>query len=143
MARQPRARARSLIAALILAGTLLPAIAVDSPVQPIIQPYWAELSVQEKQVLAPLSKDWDGMEAWRRKKWLDIAKRYPGMTPDERARLQGQMKAWTSLAPEQRQAAREKYRNVRKATPAQKEALKQMWSEYQTLQKPVESVPGK
>lgn len=83
------------------------------------------------------------MEAWRRKKWLDIAKRYPGLMPKEQARLQGQMKAWAGLTPEQRQAAREKYRNVQKATPAQKEALKQMWSEYQTLQKPVESGPGR
>lgn len=83
------------------------------------------------------------MEAWRRKKWLDIAKRYPGMTSDEQARLQGQMKAWAGLTPEQRQAAREKYRNVQKATPVQKEALKQMWSEYQARQKPAESVPEK
>lgn len=143
MARQPRTKARSLLTALILAGILLPAHAVEPPVQPVIQPHWAELSVHEKQILAPLSKDWNGMEAWRRKKWLDIANRYPGLTPDERIRLQGQMKAWAGLTPEQRQEAREKYRNVQKATPVQKEALKQMWSEYQTRQKPVKSAPGK
>lgn len=138
MARQSR-RARSFLIALILAGILLPAQAFESP----IQPYWAELSVQEKRVLSPLVKDWDRMEAWRRKKWLDIARRYPGMAPAEQARLQGQMKAWAALTPGQRQAAREKYRNVQKATPEQREALKQMWSEYQTRQKPAEAVPEK
>jgi hypothetical protein len=51
---------RALVAGLILALSLLsPAGAV---VPELRQPSWAELSQEQKQILAPLSRDWDKME---------------------------------------------------------------------------------
>lgn len=40
---------------------------------------WAQLTKQEKQVLAPLASEWDTLRAWQRERMLDIAKDYPRM----------------------------------------------------------------
>ena len=40
---------------------------------------WAELTDQQRQVLAPLAKEWDTLRTWQREKMLDIAKDYPKM----------------------------------------------------------------
>ncbi len=71
------ARFAGLILALALLG---PAYAVG----PILgAPKWAELSAQERQVLAPLAQEWDAMEDQRKGKWLGVAKRFPTTTPEE------------------------------------------------------------
>lgn len=98
-----------------------------------IPPNWVELPPKQQQILFPLAGEWDQLESWRRKKWLDIAERYPSMTADEQARIQRRMKDWVKLSPEERKAARETFKNVQQATPEQRDALKRMWSEYQTL----------
>ena len=125
-----RSRARGFLVAVILACALLPAQAVVNPIAP---PTWAELSSEQKTVLAPLAGDWNQMEFWRRGKWLDIAQRYNAMGPDEQQRMQDRMRAWAKLTADQRKAARAMFQNVQKATPEQREALKQMWAEYEAL----------
>ena len=112
-----------------------PAIpATASPLeQPLSQPDWAQLKPQQKQILAPLAKDWDGMESFRRKKWLGIAKRYPSMTPEQQKRVQMQMKPWASPSPEERNAARQKFKKQHMAPHEQREAKRQKWEEYQAL----------
>jgi hypothetical protein len=131
MAESPLAAGRRLVAAVILAGAMAPALAVVPPL--IIQPNWAELSPQKQQILTPLAGEWNQLESWRKKKWLDIAERYPQMSAEEQQRIQRRMNAWVKLTPDERKAAREKYKNLQQATPEQREALKKMWSEYQTL----------
>lgn len=109
---------------------MAPAMAV---VPLVLPPKWDELPGDKQQILAPLAGEWDQLEAWRRKKWLDVAERYPRMGKEEQERIQRRMKAWVALTPEERRAAREKYRNVRQASPEQREALKNLWKEYQAL----------
>lgn len=122
---------RALVAGLILAVTLI------SPAQAVVpelrQPAWAELTLEQKQILAPLARDWDKMEAFRKKKWLGIAKRYPTMQPEEQARVQRRIKDWASLTPEQRSQARVQYKNLKTAPPERKEAIKQKWEQYKEL----------
>ena len=103
---------RAFVAGLILFLSLFPP--ADAVVPELGQPRWAELSLEQKQILSPLSHEWDRMEAYRKKKWLDIAKRYPGMKPEEQARVQSQMKDWASLTPDQRMHAREQYKTLQK-----------------------------
>jgi hypothetical protein len=109
---------------------MAPAMAV---VPDIVPPNWAELPPQKQEILTPLAGEWNQLETWRKKKWLEIADRYPRMAAEEQQRVQRRMKAWVKLTPEERKAAREKYKNVQQASPEQREALKKMWSEYQTL----------
>lgn len=101
--------------------------------QPLGQPNWSELNPQQRQILAPLAKDWDGLESFRRKKWLGIAQRYPAMTPEQQQRVQIQMKPWASLSPEERNAARERFKRQHKATQEQRDAKRQKWEEYKAL----------
>ncbi|MEW6165190.1 MAG: DUF3106 domain-containing protein [Pseudomonadota bacterium] len=99
----------------------------------LAQPEWAQLSPQQRQVLAPLAAEWNGMEAFRRKKWLGIAERYATMAPEEQSRLQQRMRDWAKLTPEERRLAREKYKALKKVSPDQRESLRQNWADYKAL----------
>jgi hypothetical protein len=94
------------------------------------QPLWEQLNRQQKEVLAPLAQEWNGMDAAKRKKWLGIAKRYPGMTYEEQHRTQLQMRDWYSLTPEQRELIREKYKTINKLPPDKRQEIKQKWRAY-------------
>ena len=100
---------------------------------PLSQPSWAELNVEQKRILAPLSGEWDKMEGFRRKKWIGIAQRYPSLSADEQIRMQRRMTDWAKLTPDERKRAREKYKALQKDAPEQKEAVKQKWQEYKEL----------
>ena len=132
--------ARTLLLAII--GAVIWSIGLSSPAiaaaavsleQPLTQPNWAELNPQQKQILAPLAKDWDAMESFRRKKWLGIANRYPTMTPEQQQRVQVQIKPWASLTPEERNAARQKFKKQHTAPHELREAKRQKWEEYNRL----------
>jgi hypothetical protein len=112
---------------------LLAQPAQAAPGTPLNPPKWSALTPQQQQVLAPLSKDWDGMESFRRKKWLGIAQRYPTMTPEQQQRVSTQMKTWAAMTPAQRNLARETYKKLNKAPPAQREAVKEKWQQYNQL----------
>lgn len=118
----------SLVLSLLLS---LPARA--APTTPLEQPKWSELTPQQQQVLAPLAKDWDGLESFRRKKWLGIVQRYPSMTPQQQQRISTQMKTWAAMTPAERNAARERFKKLNKAPPEQREAIKQKWQQYNQL----------
>lgn len=122
---------RALFTGLILAFSLI------SPAQAAVpelrQPAWVELSLEHKQILSPLSRDWDKMEAVRKKKWLGIAKRYPTMKPEEQARVQRRMQDWANLTPEQRTQARTQYKSLKTAPPEHKADIKMKWDQYKEL----------
>src|SRR5487761_2336497 len=52
------------------------------------QPSWAELSPQQRTILAPLALEWDKLASYRRKKWLGVARQYPSLSPAGQQRLQ-------------------------------------------------------
>lgn len=98
------------------------------------QPNWKELTPAQQSILAPLQEDWNNMERFRRKKWLEIAAKYPNLNETEQARIQDRMQAWASLTPAQRQAARERFRELAKQTnPEERAELAQKWADYQNL----------
>lgn len=125
--------ARSLAAVVAVAFGLAFLSPAHAVVPPLRQPTWAELTPEQKQILQPLSGEWDKLESYRQKKWLGIAQRYPALNPEEQARVQRRMKDWVRLSPEERKVAREKYKNLQKAPPEHKEAIKQKWQEYKQL----------
>ncbi|MEO8600156.1 MAG: DUF3106 domain-containing protein [bacterium] len=91
---------------------------------------WATLSAQQQQALAPLSADWDNLDAPRQKKWLEIGNKFPSLKPEERIRVQNRMRTWIALSPEQRRIARENFRRAKKINSNQKNTH---WQEYQQL----------
>ena len=114
------------------------ALSLTSPlaqavVPPLSQPSWAELTTEQRRILAPLSAEWDKMEGFRRAKWLGLAQRYQSLSSDEQARVQQRMTDWAKLTPEERKRARDKYKSMQKASPEEKEEVKLKWQEYKEL----------
>lgn len=97
------------------------------------QPKWAELSLVQRQTLSPLAKDWDGMENYRRRKWLGIADRFNKMPPEEQQRVQQRMREWAALSPEQRAAVRDQFQEYKHLPPEKKQAVKAQWEVYSSL----------
>lgn len=121
-----------LIRLLLLVG-LLTGGSVQAALPRFEQPEWSQLTPEQRQILAPLEKEWGQMDAFRRKKWIGIAQRYPSMSPAEQASLQRNMREWARLAPEERRIAREKYKSLLRIDPEEREAIKQKWEEYSAL----------
>jgi hypothetical protein len=110
------------------------ALAGSAAAQPPRQsPSWSELRPGERQVLAPLERDWDRLDSQRKSKWRGIAERYPSMAPQDQQRIRDQMQRWSQLTPEQRRAAREQYKSLRRLPPDKKEDVRQKWEQYQSL----------
>lgn len=128
---------RRLVGGLILAASLNLSIAAEPPTTAIIgtppQPGWGQLSQQQKNILAPLSKDWDSLENIRKKKWLGIADRFPTMKPDEQQRMQNRMREWASLSPAERTKVRDTYKDFKQLPAEQKQVVKQKWEAYSNL----------
>jgi hypothetical protein len=116
-----------------LANALPTTSPATKPVLPIAAqstPLWVTLTPQQKLALAPLSGEWDKMDATRKKKWLEIANKYPSMKPDEQVRVQERIRDWVKLSPEQRMQVRENFAKTTKINPEQKSA---QWQQYQQL----------
>lgn len=121
------ARALAALAAALVATA--PAAAAPSK-----RPAWAELTVEQQQVLEPLKPEWDRLDRPSRVKWVGIAKRYPSMTATGQRRVQTRMQNWAKLTPEQRAIARNNYRNsVGALPPEKKKELQAQWEEYRAL----------
>lgn len=111
--------------ALVLSALLcsLPAAAEDGP-------SWRSLDAQQRAVLQPLERDWSGIDASRKQKWLEIAARYPKMPPGERQRVSERMHAWANMTPAERGQARLNYQEARQVKPQDRQAR---WEAYQAL----------
>ncbi|MCK6411881.1 MAG: DUF3106 domain-containing protein [Azonexus sp.] len=97
------------------------------------QPGWSQLTAPQKAVLAPLARDWDGLDNIQRRKWLGIVERYPGMKPEEQQRMQERMREWAALTPEQRAKVRGTYKDFKQLPVEQKQVVKQKWEAYTSL----------
>ena len=93
-------------------------------------PSWSSLTPAQKQVLAPLQRDWTSIEPSRRQKWLEVAVLYPQMPADERERLQARMSEWARMTPAQRATARQQFQEVRRVPDEERQAR---WQAYQSL----------
>ena len=60
---------------------------------------WAQLSDDQRKVLAPLGSEWDTLRPWQREKMLDIAKDYPKMDTQKQQRVQKRLNSWSRMTP--------------------------------------------
>ena len=65
-------------------------------------PGWSELSPAHRTALAPLAREWRGVGADQKQKWLEIAARFPTLSEDERQRIQVRMAEWARMTPQER-----------------------------------------
>lgn len=96
---------------------------------------WGGLSPAQQAVLAPLADEWDGLDAARKSKWLEIAARFHTLTPEQQARLRERMIAWTRMSPAERQQARVGFQSnpQLRDEKLQSEKLQSKWEAYQAL----------
>ncbi len=93
-------------------------------------PGWATLSVQQRQVLGPLQRDWHTIDAPRKAKWLEVAARFPSMPAEERQRVQERMADWARMTPAERGRARLTFQESKQLTREQKQ---ERWEAYKAL----------
>lgn len=93
-------------------------------------PAWSSLTPAQRAALAPLQNDWQGIEAPRKQKWLDLAARMPAMPAEERLRIQDRMSEWARMTPEERGRARLQFQEARQISPQQRQAR---WDAYLAL----------
>jgi hypothetical protein len=91
---------------------------------------WATLAPAQQAALAPLKRDWQGIDALRKQKWLEIAARFPSMPAEERQRVQDRMTEWARMTPEERGRARLQFQEVRQISPQDRQAR---WDAYLAL----------
>ncbi len=93
-------------------------------------PPWTSLTPAQQSALAPLKRDWQGIDATRKQKWLEIAARFPSMPVDERQRVQDRMTEWARMTPDERGRARLQFQEVRQISPQDRQAR---WDAYLAL----------
>lgn len=92
---------------------------------------WSSLTPAQQKVLAPLERDWIGIDAPRRQKWVEVASRFPQMPADEQKRVQERMASWSRLSPQERSNARLNFQESRQQlSPDDRKAR---WEAYQAL----------
>ncbi len=93
-------------------------------------PRWKDLTPAQRSALGPLERDWSGIDASRKQKWLEVANRYPSMPQAERDRITARMSEWVKLSPAERGQARLNFQNARQITPEERQ---ERWQAYQSL----------
>ena len=93
-------------------------------------PRWADLSASHRKVLAPLSNDWNGLDARSKERWIDVAGRYPKMGAEEQQRANQRMGEWSHMTVAQRTQARMNFQETRSVSKEEREAR---WKAYQAL----------
>lgn len=94
------------------------------------KPLWKDLSASQQLALQPLASEWDGMDAVRKQKWIDISNRFASLKPNEQQRVHERMRDWLKLTPEERRKARENYTLSKELGKNQKASK---WEQYQQL----------
>ena len=92
-------------------------------------PVWGELNAQQKEALAPLQHNWDGLDPVAKQKWLTVAKRYPQLTPEAQRHIQERMPKLAGMTIEQRRTSRENFRRAYELPLDQRQALVQQYQE--------------
>ena len=91
---------------------------------------WHALTPTQREALAPLEREWPGIDAPRKQKWVALAARFKTLPAEERARIHERMVEWAKLTPAERGQARLRFEEARQlGVPDRSEA----WRAYQAL----------
>lgn len=94
------------------------------------QKTWAELTDEQKKVLAPLGAEWDTLRPWQREKMLDIAHDYPKMDAKKQARVQKRLNSWSRMTPYERENARKRYQHFHSLSAEQQDEVRKKWQAH-------------
>ena len=101
-----------------------------TPIRPEEGVRWDKLKPAQREALLPLQREWAGIDAQRKQKWLQLADRLPAMPPEERGRVQARMTDWARLSPAERGEARLRFQEATQIAPPDRRSR---WEAYQAL----------
>ncbi|MDR7268440.1 hypothetical protein J2X20_001069 [Pelomonas saccharophila] len=108
-----------------------PATTVMPPVSALAAvPNWQSLTPTQRELLAPLAKDWDKLGPNQRSKWLNATPRLATLPEPELARLHERMRDWAYLTPAERVDARVSFQVAKQVDAEERQAK---WEAYQAL----------
>ncbi|HEY0879440.1 MAG TPA: DUF3106 domain-containing protein [Zeimonas sp.] len=125
-----------------------PLSAADAPpparasLLPLVQPLWSDLTDDQRAVLEPFERQWNGWSAVEKRSWVKLADRVPGMSGEERERVDRRIREWAKLTPEQRRLARQNYRLAKRLAPDERQAQWERYSEMTPEQRSVLRTSG-
>lgn len=93
-------------------------------------PTWQSLTPEQRELLAPLARDWDKLGPNQRSKWLNAAPRLATLPAPELARLHERMRDWAHLTPGERADARVGFQVAKQVDAEERQAK---WEAYQAL----------
>jgi hypothetical protein len=88
------------------------------------------LTPTQRELLAPLAKDWDKLGPNQRSKWLNATPRLAALSPTALARLHERMRDWAHLTPGERVDARIGFQLAKQVDAEERQAK---WEAYQAL----------
>ncbi|HEV7577747.1 MAG TPA: DUF3106 domain-containing protein [Caldimonas sp.] len=91
---------------------------------------WHALTPAQREALAPLERDWPGIDAPRKQKWIALAARFKTLAPEERSRITARMVEWAKLTPAERGQARLRFEEARQLQVPDRS---ERWRAYQAL----------
>lgn len=94
-------------------------------------PTWAQLTPAQRELLAPLSADWDQLSAEQRTKWLNATPLLAGLPTPDLERVHERMRGWSRLTPAERLNARVAFQATRQMLDDERRRAK--WEAYQAL----------
>jgi len=103
--------------------------AIAPAAKEVAKPTWKELTPAQREALAPLVNEWDGLDRSRKLKWLDVANKYPQLSPEGQKRLHERMVEFVKLTPEQRNTARTNFQRAYELPMEQRQSLVQQYQE--------------
>ena len=91
---------------------------------------WNELKPAQQDALRPLQREWTGIDAQRKQKWIELSANLSKRPPDEQRRIQERMAEWARLSPQERGQARMHFQEAKQLSPQERKAR---WDAYQAL----------
>ena len=112
-------------------GNMKSSLSGESAAAPIQA--WAQLTDDQRKVLAPLGSQWDTLRPWQREKMLDIAHDYPKMDAQKQQLVQKRLNSWSRMTPYERENARKRYQEFNALSADKKDEVRKKWADYQKL----------
>ncbi len=94
-------------------------------------PTWSQLTPAQRELLTPLSTDWDELSAEQRTKWLNATPLLAGLPASDLERVHERMRGWSRLTPAERLNARIAFQSTRQMLDDERRRAK--WEAYQAL----------
>lgn len=96
-------------------------------------PDWAHLTREQKELLAPLAKNWNTLSEVGKRKWLGLSERYAKTPAAEQEKMRARIYEWASLSKAERDNAREQFKKIKPSSAQERVELEKKWKQYEAL----------